>query len=173
MKKIVIIGPESTGKSTLCEDLATHFKCDFVKEYARDYLNEFGPNYSYEHVLNMAEGQAELEASFIEMNADLPFIFIDTNQYVYKVWIEDKFDKVEPIVESLIQNNRYDYYFLCDIDVPWEYDEFREDPNEDDRQRFFDRYQQLLEADGTPFTILTGKKEDRLSKAIDVLNRLK
>ncbi len=173
MKKIVIIGPESTGKSTLCEDLATHFKCDFVKEYARDYLNEFGANYNYEHVLNMALGQAELEASFIKMNADLPFVFIDTNQYVYKVWIEDKFGIVEPIVESLIKNNQYDYYFLCDIDIPWEYDELREDSNEDDRQRLFNRYKQLLESDGTPFTILTGNEENRLSKAIDVLNRLK
>lgn len=173
MKKIVIIGPESTGKSTLCEDLANHFQCGFVREYARDYLEEFGAKYSYEHVLNMSAGQAQLEDSFISVNRDLHFAFIDTNQYVYKVWIEDKFGKVEPQVESLIKFGNYDYYFLCDIDLPWEFDELREDPNETVRQRLFDRYKELLEADGTPFSILKGNREERLSKAIDVLNRLK
>ena len=61
IKKIVIIGPESTGKSTLCEKLAAHYQTLWVPEYAREYLEKHGTDYSYEDLLTIAKGQIELE----------------------------------------------------------------------------------------------------------------
>ena len=61
IKKFVIIGPESTGKSTLCSQLADHYKTSWVPEYAREYLLKNGTDYSYENLLTIAKGQIELE----------------------------------------------------------------------------------------------------------------
>ena len=171
MKKVVIIGPESTGKSTLCADLANYFNCSFLPEFARQYLEEYGSKYSYEDVLKMSEGQAKAENAFEAENPDIPYLLIDTNQYVYKVWIEEKYGKYEPLIESLIKSSSYDYYFLCDIDCSWEYDEFREHPLDKDRKRLFKRYEELLNLDGTPFKVLSGNQNIRLSKAVSFLKK--
>lgn len=61
MKKIVIIGPESTGKSTLCDQLAQHYKTVWCPEFAREYLLQYGRNYTFEDLLKIAMGQIELE----------------------------------------------------------------------------------------------------------------
>ncbi len=57
IKKIVVIGPESTGKSTLCEKLADHYNTLWVPEYAREYLEKHGPEYTYEDLYDIAAGQ--------------------------------------------------------------------------------------------------------------------
>ena len=61
MKKIVIIGPESSGKSTLCEQLAAHYNTIWVREYAREYLLKNGTDYTFENLLDIAKGQIALE----------------------------------------------------------------------------------------------------------------
>ena len=47
IKKIVIIGPESTGKSSLCAALAKHYETIWAKEYAREYLEKNGKDYAF------------------------------------------------------------------------------------------------------------------------------
>src|ERR1700733_2554853 len=102
IKKFVVIGPESTGKSTLCSQLAGHYHTSWVPEYAREYLEKNGMDYTYEDLLIVAKGQIELEESFdkLRMTDDLPtvpadspltthhssILFIDTDMYVMKVW---------------------------------------------------------------------------------------
>ncbi|MBO9660994.1 MAG: ATP-binding protein, partial [Chitinophagaceae bacterium] len=56
LKKIVIIGPESTGKSTLAAQLAEHYETDWVPEFAREYLLSNGKEYTYEDLLTIAKG---------------------------------------------------------------------------------------------------------------------
>ena len=75
MKNIVIIGPESTGKSTLCEQLAEHYKTCWCPEFAREYLKEIKSGYSYNDLLNIAHGQIELEDT-LRMQAKNGFYFI-------------------------------------------------------------------------------------------------
>ena len=65
MKKIVVIGPESTGKSFLCEQLARHYNTVWVKEYAREYLLKNGTDYTFEALLDIAKGQVAEEESGI------------------------------------------------------------------------------------------------------------
>src|ERR1043165_5876631 len=64
LKKIVALGPESTGKSSLCEQLAKHYNTLWCPEYAREYLTVHGMNYTYEDLLTIAKGQIELEEKF-------------------------------------------------------------------------------------------------------------
>lgn len=92
MKKVVAIGPESTGKSTLCEQLALYYKTNWVPEYAREYLLQHGTSYTYNNLLTIAREQVALEESIIEKTHS-PVVFIDTDQYVMKVWCEFVFGK--------------------------------------------------------------------------------
>src|SRR6476469_2739448 len=64
LKKIVIIGPESTGKSSLCKLLAEHYHTLWCPEYAREYLTAHGMNYTYDDLLTIAKGQIELEEKY-------------------------------------------------------------------------------------------------------------
>ena len=64
MKKVVVIGPESTGKTTLCKQLATYFQTQWCPEFAREYLLEHGMDYSYDDLLIIARGQVELEEKY-------------------------------------------------------------------------------------------------------------
>ena len=73
IKKIVIIGPESAGKSTLCEELAAHYKTNWVPEYARQYLEKNGMDYNFEDLFEIAKGQVEGEESAVDNCESLVF----------------------------------------------------------------------------------------------------
>src|SRR4051812_30665836 len=107
MKKIVVIGPESKGKSTLCEQLANHFNTSWVPEYAREYLLEHGTAYSYDDLLTIAEGQVGLEESYIQSVPTAERLFIDTDQYVMKVWCEFVFGKCHSWILDQIKKRKY------------------------------------------------------------------
>jgi NadR type nicotinamide-nucleotide adenylyltransferase len=169
LRKIVIIGPESTGKSTLCKQLSEHFNCDHLEEYARLYLEENGSEYTYEDVLLMAKGQLESERNF---KPNTPFHFIDTNIMVFKVWIEEKYKLKVDWIEEEIEKDECDFYFLCDIDLPWEEDLLREYPIKKDRERLFARYHELIVKTNTPFAILEGNETQRLKDALSYLNKI-
>ena len=173
MKKIVVIGPESTGKSTLCLDLSTSFQITSVPEYSRVYLESNGAEYTYQDVLNMIYGQLESERSFIEKNGQNPFIILDTNYLTYKVWIKEKYKREEPLIEELLKVDDYTHYLLCDVDIPWKYDPLREHPNAKDRQRLFSAYKSVLMVNDLPFSIVKGSRQERLEIAKNILNKLK
>jgi NadR type nicotinamide-nucleotide adenylyltransferase len=168
MLKIAVIGPESTGKTTLCEQLANYYGVSYVPEYARDYLLENGLDYTFEDVLKMAKGQMLLEDNH---HADLQLL--DTNLYVYKVWIDVKYQKSIPWIEQELKQRHYDHYLLCHIDLPWEADPMREYPNPDDRKHLFDMYHALLQSDGTPYTIIEGNSDERMKKSIAAIESIK
>lgn len=167
MRKFVILGPESTGKTTLAEQLAEHYTTKFVPEFAREYLKDIGLDYTFEDVLNMAKAQLDLEQRFEADN-----LFIDTNLYVFKVWIEEKYQTKVDWIEQALKQQTYTHYLLCDIDIPWQGDNLREHPNPKDRERLFNRYHELLVQDGTDFSIISGLGDVRLKKSIDILDAL-
>lgn len=167
MPKIVVIGTESTGKTTLAKGLSDYFEVPFHPEFARVYLEKFGPNYTFEDVLTMAKGQLQIE----ENNTDTLQI-LDTNLYVYKVWLQEKYNQEVDWIEESLKNKKYDYYFLCDIDLPWQPDPIREHPNINDRIRLLEKYHQLLLKDGTPFSVVSGNIEERLEFSIQLIQKL-
>jgi NadR type nicotinamide-nucleotide adenylyltransferase len=186
LKKIVIIGPESTGKSSLCEQLAKHYNTLWCPEYAREYLLKNGMDYKYDDLLTIAKGQVELEEKVIKSavgNQQLaplrsPLtshhypIFIDTNMYVMKVWCEFVFGKCHQYILDQIAERKYDLYLLCNNDLPWIKDELREYPDAETRQKLFSIYKNIMENQSTRWVEISGDYEERLQKAIIAVNGL-
>ena len=172
MKKVVVIGPESTGKSTLCEQLANHYKTSWVPEYAREDLLEHGTAYSYDDLLTIAQGQVTLEESYIEKVPQAELLFIDTDQYVMKVWCEFVFDKCHSWILDQIRKRKYDLYLLCNIDLPWVKDILREYPDLATRQQLYTIYKSILSNQSVPWVDISGNYDERLQKAIHAVNDL-
>lgn len=174
-KKIVVIGPESTGKSSLCEYLAIHFKTKWCPEYARTYLTENGKSYNYDDLLNIAQQQLQLEDKYTNSLIDeveKPLLFIDTDMYVMKVWCEYGFQKCHHFILEAISSRKYDLYLLCNVDLPWIQDELREYPDDATRKELFQIYKDLLVNQSTPWLIISGGFEEREKVAIDAVNKL-
>jgi len=179
--KVVVIGPESTGKSSLCEQLANHYNTEWVKEYAREYLLTNGTEYSYDDLLEIAKGQFALENAAIELvenkttnisasNSTSQIILLDTNMYVLKVWCEFVFEKCHPWILNQIVENSYDLYLLCDVDLPWVKDELREYPDLEIREKLYHHYKDLLVNQSTPWVNISGNYQQRLLNAINAID---
>jgi NadR type nicotinamide-nucleotide adenylyltransferase len=169
MRKIVVIGPESTGKSTLCSQLAEHYQTSWCPEFAREYLKETGGKYSYADLLNIAHGQADLEDTMLTQ-ARNGFYFIDTDMYVMKVWCEVVFENCHTWILRQIAMKQYDFYFLCNIDLPWVKDELREYPDLLFRKKLFNMYRDLLINQTTKWAEISGTDAQRLQLAISIIN---
>lgn len=165
----MIIGPESTGKSTLSEQLATHYKTVWCPEFAREYLKENGTDYSFDDLLNIARGQITLEDNLV-MQAKNNFYFIDTDMYVMKVWCEVAFNNCHTWILKEIAARNYDLFLLCDTDLPWVKDDLREYPDLKIRQRLFKTYKDLLINQKTKWAVISGNYAQRLQLALSVIN---
>ncbi|MGY6520301.1 MAG: AAA family ATPase [Mongoliitalea sp.] len=170
LKKVVIIGPESTGKSTLAQQLADHFDCLWVEEYAREYLKNLDRPYEFDDLLSIAQGQLSLEDRLAAQSDEL--LICDTDLHVIQVWSEHKYGKVHEWVKQQIEDRNYDLYLLTNIDIPWEDDPLREHPDPEMRCHFFELYKQLLEKSPTSFNIISGSSKERLESAIKTVNGL-
>lgn len=169
MKKIVITGPECTGKSTLCAGLAAHYKTVWCPEFAREYLLKKEGPYDESDLLNIAKGQVELEDR-IQKKASGDFYFIDTDMYVMKVWSEVVFGNCDPWILKQIVERHYDFYLLCDVGLPWVQDGLREYPQPEMRQTLFLMYKDILVNQRAPWSIVTGLHNERLQSAVSFLN---
>ncbi len=178
IKKVVIIGPESTGKSTLCEQLSAHYRTTWVKEYAREYLLANGTQYTFENLLDVAKGQIIKEESGLqslkhdESHADSRLVFIDTDMYVMKVWCEFVFDKCHHWILNTIVERKYDLYLLCNVDLPWVKDELREYPDLANREKLYHHYKDIMVNQPVLWIDINGYYEERLQKAIDAVNEI-
>ena len=172
MKKVVITGPESTGKSTLCHLLAKHYQTTWCPEYARNYLHMHGTNYTYCDLLNIANGQLSLEDEYITKSQDNNLLFIDTDMYVMKVWCEYVYHNCHPEILQQISTRHYDLYLLCNIDLPWVADDLREYPDELPRQELYRMYKDILVNQHVPWAEINGTYEQRLDKAINAIDKV-
>ena len=171
MKKIVVIGPESTGKSSLCEQLAAHYNTAWCPEYAREFLNRNGTAYSYDNLLEIAKGQLALEDK-MALQAKNELLFIDTNMYVMQVWCEFVFDRCHQFIIDEIVERRYDMYLLCNTDLPWTFDELREYPDDASRKKLYCYYEELMINQAVPWVEISGNYAERLNKAVKAIDRI-
>jgi NadR type nicotinamide-nucleotide adenylyltransferase len=170
VKKIAVIGPESTGKSTLCEALALHFKTVHVQEVARAYLNNLGTAYSINDLDVITTKQLEAEENLMA-KADR-ILFCDTDAYVIKIWSEVKYNSCSlHILNSIVASN-YDYYLLTNIDMPWQEDALREHPEPHMRETLMRMYLDTMQNCGVPFSLVSGIGEERLQNAIRAVDTL-
>jgi len=179
--KVAVIGPESTGKSTLCELLAQHYNTQWCPEFAREYLLTHGTDYSYDDLLYIAKGQLAMEDECIQSTVNSPqstvssssqLLFIDTEMYVMKVWCEFVFGKCHRWVLDKIIERKYDLYLLCNTDLPWVKDELREYPDLKTRDQLYHIYKDIMINQSTPWVDISGDYDERLQKAIKAIDQL-
>ena len=174
LKKIVIIGPESTGKSTLAQSLADHFNCFWVPEFAREYLLKNGPGYEYEDLIQIMQGQLELEDYWTSrsLSENKGLLFVDTDLQVIRTWSEFVFNRAENKLLNEIVKRNCDFYLLCNTDLPWVKDELREYPDENIRKRLFRHYKDCLINQHIPWAEIQGQEELRLHQSVSIIKNL-
>jgi len=189
--KIAVIGPESTGKSTLCELLAQHYNTQWCPEFAREFLLTHGTDYTYDDLLYIAKGQLAMEDEYTHslvgssesgVNSSVQdselgtpnskLLFIDTEMYVMKVWCEFVFGKCHRWVLDQIIERKYDLYLLCNTDLPWVKDELREYPDLKTRDQLYHIYKDIMINQSTPWVDISGYYDERLQKAIKAVDQL-
>jgi len=168
--KIVIIGPESTGKSTLSKDLAEHFNEPWVPEYAREYIELLDRPYEYDDLLAIAQGQIQKEEELAQ-KADR-ILFCDTDLHVMHIWSQHRFGKTHPWILNQLEGRHYDLYLITDIDIPWEEDAQREHPEPVMRHYFMQKYLKTVSNTTVPYIVLRGDHKTRLNLAIDKISIL-
>jgi NadR type nicotinamide-nucleotide adenylyltransferase len=179
LKKIVVIGPESTGKSALCGYLADYYNTLWCPEFAREYLLENGTAYTIDDLITIAKGQldevqkhiAALQSQMDQTGIVKPLI-IDTDMYVMKVWAEYVFGTCPTFILDEINKQDFDLYLLCKPDIPWVKDELREYPDEKPRQELFQIYKDILINQQTPWVEISGGFEERNQKAVAAIDDL-
>lgn len=170
IKKIVIIGPESTGKSTLSSMLSEVLHTVWVPEFAREYLEGLGRDYNYNDLEAIAKGQLALEKKrYAQANN---YLICDTDLQVIKVWSEHKYGKCADYILQNIAATTHDLYLLTDIDMPWVFDPLREHPDENMRRYFFDIYKDIVANSGSQWQLVSGNERQRLEMALTAINQL-
>ena len=169
--KVVLFGPESTGKTTLASQLAYHYQTVWAPEFARDYLQKKWNNKrqvcEHEDLLPIAIGQMKLENKLAK-RADKVLI-CDTDLLETKVYSEEYYGgMVDPDLEAAAEKNQYDIYLLTYIDIPWQFDSIRDKPGQ--RENMFNAFENALKKSNRPYVILKGDEETRLKKAIEVID---
>lgn len=163
LKKVVLIGPESTGKTELAKYLANYFNALWIPEYARDYIANLNRPYTFQDVEHIAHKQVEREKEYLKKANQ--WLFYDTYLIITKVWFRVVYQKVPPWLEKKIQESSIDLFLLCNTDIPWIPDPVRENGGEM-RNKLFDIYKNELEEYHFPYKIITGKNSQRMQHAV-------
>lgn len=173
-KRIVLLGPESTGKSFLSEQLAKHYNAVWCPEYAREYLLLLGRPYTADDLLIIAQNQVELSNKYIQdaIEKKAAAVFFDTDMHVMKIWSEVVFGSCHPWILEQLQKQEADFYMLCKPDIPWVQDELREYPEQEMRDDLFSIYEEQMQQQTMPWTIISGAHEVRLQRAVEAVRHL-
>jgi len=171
--KVVLFGPESTGKTTLARQLSAHYDEPWVPEYAREFLQRKWDRdrdvCDKEDLMEIARGQMRQENKLSRESRRL--LVCDTDLLETLIYSELYFQGyAHPYLRAAAERNNYDLYFLTDIDVPWEEDALRDRPNE--REEFFEAFREALQRTDRKFVTLSGGQEERRKKAILHIDKL-
>ena len=168
VKKVVIIGPESTGKSTLSEALAKELRTVWVPEYARSYLEQLQRPYTEEDLLTIAKSQIENEDDLMAKAKKL--LICDTDLHVVKVWSEHKYGRCDKWILEEIARRKYDLYLLTYIDIIWEDDPLREHGELEMRHYFYKIYKDIVQHSNVNWAEIKGNEAERLQHALQAIN---
>lgn len=167
-RRVVVFGPESTGKTTLARRLATHYSTVWVPEWARGHLDPNGGACTVQDIARIALGQAASEDALARQAERV--LICDTDTLTTTIWSDVYFHQVEPWIADLARERRHDLYLLCDIDVPWVDDGQRDMPHR--RAEFRERCRQALESHQRPYVTLSGGWDERFRTAVAAIDRL-
>jgi nicotinamide riboside kinase len=164
IKRVILTGPESTGKTMLTMELARRYGAPFIPEYAREYIVSLNRPYIFDDVLHIAGKQVEQLEYFTAMATE--YLFIDTYLIITKVWFDKVFNKIPAWIDPEIVKTNDCLYLLCRPDIPWEPDPVRENGGTM-RQVLFDIYESELKKAGLSFAFVGGMGEDRVACAVE------
>ena len=164
--RIAIVGPESTGKSTISEQLAAHYNTVWVPEYARGYCEQLIAACTWEDEINMFRGQLELEEQMAPLADRL--LICDTTFITVKIWSDHMFGRAPQEVLDKLPRHNYDLYLLMDIDLPWQEDPLRDFPHM--REHFMEVWHNELKALDATYSLISGSEEGRLQNAIQAID---
>lgn len=173
--KVAVLGAESTGKTTLCRDLAAHFGCPWVPEYMRTYLqakwDDEQLTCTWEDLLPIAQGQIELENKLAEQAAQTSdnshYLFCDTSLFelmVYANWYYS--DCPEALTKAALAHH-YDLILLTDVDTPWVADDLRDSPHQRDEISAY--FSDQLTTHNKSFRVIGGNREARVQQIVKLL----
>lgn len=168
--KIAVTGPESSGKSTLAEELANSFHTNYAPEFAREYLEKTGGKYGPTDLIEIAKGQLANEKKALA--AANKICFFDTDMLVLKIWALYRHGTVPKFIEAAFHESDYDAYLLCKPDISWQPDPFRESPDLEERQKLFTMYKNALTLTQKPFIVISGVGRQRFQTADAFIRKL-
>jgi HTH-type transcriptional repressor of NAD biosynthesis genes len=171
--KVVLFGPESTGKTTLSRHLARYYNTVWTPEFARAYLQKKWNNErktcEKDDLLKIAIGQMKLENKLAK-RADKVLI-CDTDLLETKVYSEEFYDNfVDEKLEKAASENYYNLYLLTYIDTPWEKDDLRD--RQEQRLEMFNAFEKSLKENNKHYILLKGDKETRLKNAVKAIDKI-
>jgi NadR type nicotinamide-nucleotide adenylyltransferase len=164
--KIAVVGPESTGKSTMSDYLAAHYQTIAVPEYARGYCANLTEPCTWQDEINMFYGQLALEAELLPQANKV--LICDTTFITVKIWSDEMFGKAPQQVLDELPKHPYDLYLLLNIDLPWQDDPLRNFPTM--RQHFMDVWYKELDALNANYVLISGTGNDRYESAIRAID---
>ena len=166
IKKIAVVGPESTGKSTICIQLAEHYNTVWVPEYAREYCSALTDPCTWQDEINMFRGQLALEEKLLPQANNI--LICDTTFITVKIWSDYMFGRSPQEVIDELPKHPYELYLLMNIDLPWQEDPLRDFP--DMREHFMDVWHKELRALDAEYHLISGSDSERLRNAIQIID---
>ena len=175
-RRICIVGAESTGTTTLAQDLAAHYKTAWVPEYGRKYCEELAAsgvdlwNYRWQsrEFVHIARAQCELEEKLArEANR---ILICDTDALATGIWHERYLDHRSPEVDEIAISRTYDLYILTDCDIPFVQDGLRD--GESIRQWMTSRFENRLTECKKSWMKVSGTPAQRLETSVAKIDRL-
>lgn len=164
--KVVVTGPESTGKTSLAKMLASHFNTVWMPEYARDYISGLARKYDYDDIEIIAREQVRREKYYLSLAND--FLFYDTYLIITKVWFRVLYGRHPEWINTAIQRSGIDLFLVCNTDIPWIPDPLRENGGQM-RSVLLQMYIDEINSYGIPWKMVSGKNEGRNSAAVEIL----
>ena len=165
MLKIIVTGPESCGKTTLCTSLSENFNIPFSKEYAREFIDNLQRKYRQNDLLKIAKKQLQSEKNIR---------LLDTDLITIKIWSAYKYKNCDKWILQQIEQQKSEnrFYFLCKPDIAWKKDKQRENP--DNRESLFEIYKKELEYLGHPYYIVKGREREKesISKLASLISKV-
>lgn len=164
--KIAVVGPESTGKSSMSAYLAKHYHTVWVPEFARDYCAALTAPCTWQDEINMFNGQLALEEELLPQANGL--LICDTTFITVKIWSDYTFGRSPQEVLNELPKHPYDLYLLLNIDLPWEEDPLRDFPHM--REHFMAVWYKELNALNARYVLISGTGEARYINAIKAVD---
>lgn len=164
--RVVVTGPESTGKTNLARDLANHFSTVWIPEYARQYIEGIGRKYTWDDVEHIAREQVRLERLYLEKAKG--FLFYDTYLIITRVWFMVVYNRYPSWIDEALRNSGIDLFLLCNTDIEWIPDPVRENGGEM-REKLLEMYRKEIDSFGIPWKLVSGRSYERTNSAIEIV----